>query len=43
MVRLQSKERGIVMSETKENFLYNTVGILIGLIPWVYLMVKYDA
>lgn len=31
------------MSETKENLLYNTIGILIGLIPWVYAMVKYDA
>lgn len=43
MVRLQNERKEKIMSETKKDLLYDTLGILIGLIPWVYLMVKYDA
>ena len=43
MVRLQNERKEKIMSETKKDLLYDTLGILIGLSPWVYLIAKYDA
>lgn len=30
------------MKELKENIIFDTVGVLLGLIPWVILSIKYD-